>query len=103
MTDQQPTQQLGASINNWDRFYEEHYPWLYQSALALTGGRDTADKLTQRILAKVLLSDPKAVACSNREAIGAKVKEIYPDLSSILSAGSTVTPLELMLKFYSAN
>lgn len=104
MIDNKPTEILGESINHWDRFYAEHYDWLYQSSLLLEGSDVKAKELTQRVLTKLLLRHPGAVMNSSKESLLMEVAIVHPDLKDLLQREEHDTSsIELMQLFYSPN
>lgn len=104
MIENRPTEILGESINHWDRFYAEHYEWLYQSSLLLEGTDSKAKQLTQRLLTKLLLRHPEVVINSSKESLSMEVAIVYPDLKDLLQREDhETTSRELLHLFYSPN
>lgn len=94
---------MGESISRWDSFYSNHFQWIYNSALELTGEEQQAIVLTHKIFLNVLLSNPELVLLDNEEAFRKKVSERYPDLKRAFQKSQILGAHQLMRKYYTPN
>lgn len=103
MTYQQPTEILGHSINAWDMFYSRHFDWTYRQTLELCHNTLIAKALTDKIFAKISLSNPEHIVSQDRAAILKELGILFPYLGSVVSKDKELSAGRLLHLYYQPN
>ena len=100
---QQPTEILGHSINAWDTFYSRHFDWTYKKALEICHNTLMAKVLTDKLFAKIFLSNPEFIVDQNRDAIEQELGLLFPYLGSVVDREKDLSAGRLLHLYYQPN
>lgn len=103
MTNQRPTEILGNSINAWDEFYQKHYNWVYQYSLSVCHNTIAAKDLTDKLFAKIVLSNPECVVENDEAAFRSELGLMFPYLGIKVAADKTLNAGRLLHLYYQPN
>ncbi len=103
MTNYQPTEILGDTINAWDDFYQNHYDWVYQYSLKSCQNTLKAKELTDKIFVKLLLSNPEYIIDNNEKAFKSELGILFPYYGMDISEKFRTDAIGLLKMYYQPN
>ena len=103
MTQPQPTELLGQSINAWDEFYQKHFDWVYKYSLSVCHNTLKAKQLTDKIFVKVLLSNPEVVTNNSQIKLQKEIALLFPYLGLTVDSSKELSAGRLLHLYYQPN
>lgn len=104
MINNNPNIIFDQSIDQWDKFYSLHYPWLCCVIRKIEKNESNAMRTTQKVLTKILLSSPEYLQKSTKDSLALLIGSLFPELKFVLEEYTNrVAAEELIMYYYTPN